>query len=64
MKMAFKLSENTDWGFSMMATKVVMPRLLTQPHQNYNYSIEQPSLGTARYRAEWKSYKDRIKEET
>ena len=41
-----------------------MAHLLTQPHQNYNYTIEQPSLRTNRSRVEWKSDNYRIKEVT
>ena len=37
-----------------MAAFVSMARLLTQPHQNYNSTIGQPSLRTVRNRVEWK----------
>ena len=39
-------------------------RLLTQPHQSYNWNREQPSLRTVRNRVEWKSDNYRVKETT
>ena len=41
-----------------------MAHLLTQPHQNYNSTIEQPSFRTIRNQVEWKSDNYRIKETT
>ena len=47
-----------------MAAQADMVHLFAQPHQNYNYNIEQPSLRTIRNRVEWKSDNYRIKETT
>ena len=41
-----------------------MARLSAQPHQNYNYSVEQPSLRNIRNQVEWKSDNYRIEEIT
>ena len=41
-----------------------MACLLTQPHQNYNYIIEQPLLTTCRNQVEQKSANYKIKETT
>ena len=38
-----------------MVAQANMAPLFTQPHQNYNSNIEQPSLKNVRNRAEWKS---------
>ena len=47
-----------------MAAKANMAHLLSQPHQNYNQTIEQPSLRTSRNEVEWRSCNHGIKEET
>ena len=47
-----------------MEAQVNVAHLLAQPHQIYNWNVEQPSFGTITNRVEWKSDNYKIKEIT